>query len=152
MAAVPSWKFSLLLPVNLEPIQILLLWGKVMPKKHIFALMNLWFCVIFWVNSKKKSFINPSVPWVGRGDGGVVRRLQGCRLKHTLLTRSSQTGEEARKPQGDEEIFEVTLRTSLKPFSHPKAKMGLYCTFGFGLTVSPLMTKYTTQQCGFRAV
>lgn len=77
---------------------------------------------------------------MGRGD----RRFQGCRLKHILLTRRSQTGEEERKPQGDEEIFEVTLRTSLKLFSCPQAKMGLNCTFGFGLTVSPLMTKYRT--------
>lgn len=72
--------------------------------------------------------------------------------KNTLLTQNSQTGEEERKPQGDEEIFEVTLRTSLKLFTCPEGKMCLYCAFGFGLTISPLMTKYIALQCGFRAV
>lgn len=61
---------------------------------------------------------------MGRGDGEMDRRLEGCRLKHTLLTQNSQRGEEERKPQGDEEIFEVTLRTSLKLFSCPEAKGG----------------------------
>lgn len=89
------------------------------------------------------SFINLSEAEVGRRDGEMDRRLQGCRLKHTC-TRNSQTGEEERKLQGDVEIFEVTLRNPLKLFSCPEAKVGLYCNFGFGVTISPLMTKYTT--------
>lgn len=97
----------------------------------------LWWIFDFVSSSEwttKKSFINCSEPGVGRGDGELDRRLQGCRLKHTLLTRNSQTGKEERKPQGDEEVFEVTLRTSLKLFSCPEAKMGLYPTVRLDLT------------------
>lgn len=42
---------------------------------------------------------------------GGHQGLGGFRLTHTLLTQNSQTGEEERKPQGEENIFEVTLRT-----------------------------------------
>lgn len=56
---------------------------------------------------------------MGRGDGGLDRRLQSCRLKHTLLTRNSKTVEEN---QEEEEVFEVTLVTSLKLVSCPNEK------------------------------
>lgn len=86
-------------------------------------------CILFYDKSliflsssewtTKKSFINQTEPGVGRGDGGLDRRLQSCRLNHTLLTRNSKTAEEN---QEEEEAFEVTLVTSLRLVSCPNEK------------------------------
>lgn len=87
---------------------------------YLWNIYLLWWIFDFvssseWTTTTKKSFINQSEPGVEREDRGMDRRLQGFRFKHSLLTQNSQTGEGEWKPQGDKEIFEVTLRTSLKP-------------------------------------
>lgn len=60
---------------------------------------HLWWIWYIWFSKS-----GPSLSAESQGMGGY-------RLKHMLLTQCSQTEEEERKPQGDKEIFEVTLRT-----------------------------------------
>lgn len=75
---------------------------------------------------------------MGRGDGGLDRRLQSCRLNHTLLTRNSKTAEEN---QEEEEAFEVTLVTSLRLVSCPNEKKKKK-TLEFMIKYCPLISAF----------
>lgn len=144
-------KFSLFPFVNVWPTHVLLLWAKVVPKKHMPAFDDsLILCHLSERTAEKKKKKSPSLFGVSqgwwRGDRGMGGRLQGCRLKHALNTeepnrrRREETSRTWRDLWSDtQDVFEAVLS------SRGKDGSVLYCVFGFGL-------QYTTYTLTYAAL